>query len=239
MNPQGYILRMLYAFLRSQVQQHQYYSDTKKDTPMQKLLKTFMTGIFVVLPLAATAWIIYWVGSKLGALGVNLLAGLGLNVKGDVLPPIVGGAMVLALLYLVGLLTNLWLFNKFLSRVDKLLSNVPGIKTIYESVRDIIKLFGGDNKQGYVVLYNPPNRPYKQLGIVTNENPEGIDEPNLVILYLPMGYMIGGQIILAPREHLAKLDMTVETAMKLAATAFVASKPNPEDIDKTRTLPGA
>ncbi|MBT3278676.1 MAG: DUF502 domain-containing protein [Phycisphaerales bacterium] len=216
---------MLYAFLHNQIEQHKYYSDTKKGTPMQKFLKTFMTGIFVVLPLAATAWIVWWVGTKLGGLGVDLIASLGISVKDNILAPIAGGIMVLLLVYLVGLLTNLWLFNKLLSQVDKLLSRVPGIKTVYESVRDLLNLFGGDNQQGYAVLYHPPSLPYKQLGVVTNEHPDGIDEPGMVLVHLPMGYMIGGQIILVPIEHTTRLDMPVETAMKLAATAFVSNKP--------------
>ncbi len=40
-------------------------------------------------------------------------------------------------------------------------------------------------------------------------------------VYLPFGYMIGGVTVYVPREHLRELDMPVEQALKLAATAHV------------------
>jgi hypothetical protein len=39
-----------------------------------------------------------------------------------------------------------------------------------------------------------------------------------------MGYMIGGPIVFASPGDIQKLDMSVETAMRLAATAFIAKE---------------
>ena len=46
----------------------------------------------------------------------------------------------------------------------------------------------------------------------------------LVLLYLPLGYMIGGPIIYAPPEELEPVDMSAEVALKLAVTAFVGGE---------------
>ena len=61
-------------------------------------------------------------------------------------------------IYLVGLLMRFWLFSGLVTLVEKLLAHVPGVKTIYESVRDLMKLFGSESQRmGHVVEYLPPD----------------------------------------------------------------------------------
>ncbi|RKY25407.1 MAG: hypothetical protein DRP83_06255 [Planctomycetota bacterium] len=197
---------------------------------MKKHLKILMAGALVVVPLAATVWVIAWIGGMFSGMGYSLLETLGLaekfNATYEPYAGVVGVLAVLVMVYLVGLLANFWMFRKVFGLVDRLLSSLPGIKTIYESIRDLLTLFGGDSKNmGHAVLYTPPGLGYKQLGILTNEHPAGLAEgDNRVIVYLPMGYMIGGPCVYARREDVERLDMSVETALKLSATAFISTK---------------
>jgi uncharacterized membrane protein len=69
------------------------------------------------------------------------------------------------------------------------------------------------------------------LGFVTrDELPEleaqagGID---LVAVYLPMSYGIGGYTVYLPKDQCEPLDMPVETAMRMALTAGMSSGPPP------------
>ena len=197
---------------------------------MKKHLKILMAGALVVVPLAATVWVIAWIGGMFSGMGYSLLETLGLaekfNATYEPYAGVVGVLAVLVMVYLVGLLANFWMFRKVFGLVDRLLSSLPGIKTIYESIRDLLTLFGGDSKNmGHAVLYTPPGLGYKQLGILTNEHPAGLAEgDNRVIVYLPMGYMIGGPCVYARHEDVERLDMSVETALKLSATAFISTK---------------
>ncbi len=197
---------------------------------MKKHLKILMAGALVVVPLAATMWVIAWIGGMFSGMGYSLLETLGLaekfNATYEPYAGVVGVLAVLVMVYLVGLLANFWMFRKVFGLVDRLLSSLPGIKTIYESIRDLLTLFGGDSKNmGHAVLYTPPGLGYKQLGILTNEHPAGLAEgDDRVIVYLPMGYMIGGPCIYAKPEDVERLDISVETALKLSATAFISPK---------------
>ena len=203
---------------------------------MSKHLKILMAGALVVVPLAATVWVIAWIGGMFSSMGYSLLEALGVAKKLDAAyepyAGVLGIVAVLVMVYLVGLGANFWMFRKVFSLVDRLLSSLPGVKTIYESVRDLLTLFGGDSRNmGHAVLYSPPGLGYKQLGIVTNEHPEGLAEgDDRVIIYLPMAYMIGGPCVYARPEDIQRLDMSVETALKLSATAFITGK-------KGQTLP--
>jgi uncharacterized membrane protein len=202
---------------------------------MNKHLKIFMTGALILVPMAITVWLIVWIGTALGKMGYNLMDAVGLvepiQPEYRIWVGAIGVAIVLVIVYLTGLLGNLWFFKKFFRLIDHLISAVPGVKTIYESVRDLMKLFGGQaGSMGRVVLYKPAGDGMKLLGIVTNEQPEGRPEgDDSVLVYLPLGYMIGGPIVYAAPNQLEPVDMSAETALKLAMTAFVSVKEEEQD----------
>jgi len=188
---------------------------------MQKHLSILLAGIVVVAPLGATVWVVYAVGSWLNHVGETLLR----SQLGDqaTIWPGVGIAVVIVAVYLVGLLTHLWIFSRLLDWLDRLISHVPGIKTIYQSVRDLLKLFGrGSDRMGRVVRYNVPGTEMSTLGVLTNERPEGQNKhSDTVAVYMPFSYILGGITVFVERDRLEDVDMPVEQALKLCATGHV------------------
>ena len=78
---------------------------------------------------------------------------------------------------------------------------------------------------GRVVLYNPPQTQLSMLAILTTDQPKGLEaqaEPRVAI-FLPYSYMFGGITVYVPPSHLREVDMPVEVALKLCATAQVTS----------------
>jgi len=204
---------------------------------MNKQLGIFLAGVIIVVPVVVTAYAVWWVGVRLDAVGAILLD----RVKVPYVPG-VGIVVVLAGIYLIGLLARFLLFRKALSLLEGIIARVPGVKTIYESVRDLMGLFGRDSQRmGRVVEYRPPGSAAAMLAILTNDQPPGIAREaadGKVAIYLPFSYMFGGITIFVEPQHLRDVDMTVETALKLAATAAVTSKPqatapeNPSAVGK-------
>ena len=200
---------------------------------MKKQFGIFLAGVLVVVPFALTIYVAIAAGGWLNDIGNRIVENW--NVK---LPPGVGAVLVLAAIYLIGLLTRLWVFRGLLGGVERLVVHLPGIKTIYESTRDLMKLFGGDAKRmGRAVLYTPSGTGTTILAILTNENPRGIPpdaEGEMVALYVQCSYMLGGITIYAPRKYVREIDLPVEQALKLAATAQVT-----RDDDKKPPKPRA
>ena len=95
---------------------------------MKKQLGIFLAGVMVLAPLAVTVWVVWWLGATLDGLGREILP----NVA---LPPGVEAAVLIAAVYLVGLATRFWLFQALLSLLEKTMTRLPGVKTLYESVR--------------------------------------------------------------------------------------------------------
>jgi uncharacterized membrane protein len=135
-----------------------------------------------------------------------------------------GAVLVVLAVYFVGLLTHWWIFRKILSIIEDWIARVPGVKTIYESVRDLMKLFGGDSsKMGQAVLYNIPQTDINVLGILTNDRPAGMGDGSkkLVAVYLPFSYMFGGLTVYVSPEQVHEAGISVDQALKLCATAHV------------------
>ena len=75
---------------------------------------------------------------------------------------------------------------------------------------------------GQVVRYRIPGTQIDLLGIKTSTSP--IDDDGKVAVYIPMSYQLGGFTIYVDNQSITQIDMSVEQAMKIAATAGAASK---------------
>jgi uncharacterized membrane protein len=190
---------------------------------MKKHISIFLTGLVVIIPLAVTIYVIRWISVWLDSLGAAMFGSFKVHIW-----PGVGAVVVLAAIYLTGLLARFWLFRSLLGHIERLIARVPGVKTVYESVRDLMGLFGGDSKRmGRVVEYSPPGTQMTLLGILTNERPPGVvQDPRhpKVAVYLPYSYMFGGMTVYVDPGHVRTVDMPVEQALKLCAIAQVGGR---------------
>jgi uncharacterized membrane protein len=202
---------------------------------MNKQMQILLAGVLTVVPLAATFWVLWWAVTSIGQLGAAIIAPLWPEMNRGQLADyrvLIGLPVILVLLYVVGWMTRSWLFGGFFRLTDRILSRLPGVRTIYESVRDLLNLFGGDaEKMGKVVLYKQPGTDTMILGIQTNVRPLGVEdntEEHRVAIYQPFAYMFGGPVFYVPASHVVEIDMSVDQCLKLCATAHVGATA-PED----------
>jgi len=75
----------------------------------------------------------------------------------------------------------------------------------------------------------------KLLGFVTREDfgdlPPGFAGEEVVAVYLPMSYQIGGFTVLVPKSNTQSVDMGLEDAMRFAITGGVHSKKPSSDAE--------
>jgi len=191
---------------------------------MNTLGKLFLKGLVVVIPIALTLAILWWLAKGaeqvLGGVLVRFLPS-GWYVPG------MGLVAALAITILVGLLSHVLIFQKLFALGDEILNRLPLVKTIYSAIKDFIHYLSPDSKQAMskVVLARIPGQDFEQIGFVTREDfsltaiSPTINNP--VAVYLPMSYQIGGYTLILPRECITPLEMTFEEGMKLAITGAV------------------
>jgi uncharacterized membrane protein len=192
---------------------------------MKKHLNIFLAGVVVLAPFAVTAWVIYWAVIKLdGLVGGVVIKTMGFSSKPEWLFPGAGAIVALVLIYVIGLLTRLYAFRLFMGTLERLFLHVPVIKSLFESIRDIIRLFsGGGQNIGQVVRCHLPGSQTTMLGILTNRNPRATAGQNKVAVYLPMSYQLGGFTVYLDPDCVEPVEgMTVQEALKTVATAEAA-----------------
>lgn len=214
---------------------------------IQTVVRTLLAGAAVCVPLAITAAAVYWAGAQLNSLAFGAATGMAewgwlAPWKGHILAlkkfladfPGVGVVAILLLIYLVGLGMRFWLFAKGVSLMEAILVRVPLVKTVYGSIRDMMRFFGGDGSvTSKVVLYKLPGQDVRMLALLTNEHPIGLPAHHakgMVAIWLPMSYQLGGYMLYVPAEAIEPIEMSVEQLMKLAATAEIGSAPLPSQV---------
>jgi len=200
---------------------------------MGVITKNILTGLFTILPIVLTFYLLYWlVVSAESVLGYQLTQWL---PKGFYQPG-VGVAAALGLCFIVGMLMNTYVVQQIFERGEQLFYRIPLVKLIYPAIRDFLDYLSPMKKKEYeqVVAVTLGDTGIQAIGLVTqadmNKMPQGFNDEDAVLVYLPMSYMIGGYVLLVPRSRLKPLDMTMEAAMRFTLTAGVASintHPNP------------
>ena len=188
---------------------------------MNRFWSILLKGLATVLPIFITLYSIYW-------LGITSEEFLGNTIKRVISDeyywPGMGLVVALALVMLVGVLVNNRVGEFFLRKLHYLITHIPIANTIYNAVQDLMQFFASSReKEGMnqVVEIDLGNG-IRLVGFITQEKPVVPLEENtddLVGVYLPMSYMVGGFTIYLPRKQVKPVDISVEKAMRLTLTA--------------------
>jgi uncharacterized membrane protein len=192
---------------------------------MKKLGSILLKGLVTILPIGLTLYFVYWLGITTESLlskpikwvidDANYWPGMGL-VTGFLL------------LFLVGLAVNQFLVRRLLGLGEDLLLRVPVVKTVYSAIRDMTRLVNTDKKKSDLDRVVTVDVGLGRLiGFITQEhaNTLGIGGgDDLVAVYLPMSYQIGGYTVYLPRSKVTETDLTVEQAMRIVLTGGVRGR---------------
>ena len=195
---------------------------------MKSFSKIFFAGLAAILPLMLTFYILSWLGAK----AESVLGGvIELILPARWYMPGMGLVAGIALIFLVGLLLRAWVVRRLFGMGERLLNRIPLVKAIYGSIRELMGFFSGGKNQGFsqVVLVRVGNTDIKLLGFVTREDfsdlPVGLAGDDMVAVYMPMSYQIGGYTAILPRSAIQPVNMSMQEAMKFAVTGGMKSKP--------------
>lgn len=211
----------------------------------RSLTRTFLSGLFVLLPIMVTLAIVMW----LIGIAEKVLGGfIRVLMPVDAYLPGMGLILTLLLILVVGLLMQAIFFRELIKWLEEQLERIPLIKTVYSAVKDLTGFFSragsGAQRFGQVVLVQIPNVPIRMLGFVTLEDlgSAGFDElpgEQTVAVYLPMSYQIGGYTMLLPRRYLTPVDMGMEEAMRFLITAGLSRSPDHDNGERRAPAPAA
>ena len=191
---------------------------------MKRLGNILLKGLLTILPIGLTLYFVYW-------LGVTTETLLSKPIKlaiGDNYWPGMGLITGFILLFIVGLAVNAFLVRRLLGIGEELLLRVPVVKTVYSAIRDMTRLVNTEKKKGDLDRVVTLDFGFGRLiGFVTQEHASTLGiggGDDLVAVYLPMSYQIGGYTIYLPRSRVSETELTVEQAMRIALTGGVRGR---------------
>ena len=176
----------------------------------KRLVRYFIRGCLVLLPLGVTGWLIF----------------VTLSFFDHILPigiPGVGLVLMLSVVTLVGLLTSNVIGRRIFQWTDRLLSRMPLVKLIYTSLKDLIGAFVGDHRnfdQAAAVELSPGGA--RMLGFVTREGLHALGMPGHVAVYFPQSYNFAGQLVVVPRERVELLDVPSSEVMTFIVSGGIS-----------------
>src|SRR5438105_1546572 len=139
------------------------------------LRNTFLTGVFAAIPLAATAFLIWWVDNRTRAISRWLF-------HRDV--PVVGVLIAIAAIYVLGLIANSLLGKSALRLIDWILGHVPILRPIYIGWKQIALTPGGtEGVFSKVALIPDETGQTLLLGFTSGRGIDG--DPQTICVFVP------------------------------------------------------
>ncbi len=184
---------------------------------MKSILKYFLRGLLVFVPVGLTIFILVYVFTSLDKLFSKLFPitfpGMGFMVT-------IGG------IFLIGLFASNFVGKKLFGLLDKILNKVPLVKMLYGAIRDLVEAFAGEKKKfdKPVLVTLGPGCDAKVVGFMTRENLENLGLKDHVAVYLPQSYNFAGNVLLFPKEAVKPLDIESSEAMTFIVSGGVAGE---------------
>lgn len=181
------------------------------------LKKKFLTGLFVLIPLLVTIYIIYLVISFVDTILSPVISNITLRLTGkEIYVPGTGLFLFAVVAYATGILASNYIGKRMLSYGERLVKKIPFVKGIYSSVKDMTDSFSSEKKHSFqeVVLAEFPFQGRYAIGFVTNRI-TGQSSEELCTVFVPTTpNPTSGYLIIIPEGELIFLDMPVDNALK-------------------------
>jgi uncharacterized membrane protein len=191
---------------------------------MRTLFNVFLTGLLAVLPVFLTIYCTYYFASWL-----NGVSNRAMQWFAPDLPNVPGLGIVIAVLaiFVIGVLVSSRLTRWIYKLIESPLRNFPVVKDLYSALKQLTVLLTPQDKsaEGKVVRVKHPGLAVHMVGLMMRSDVRGLDTviaaDDMVAVYFPMSYQIGGYTAFVPRDWVTVVDMPVEEAMRNALTGWM------------------
>lgn len=191
---------------------------------MRRLWNTFLKGLAAVLPLVLTLYVVWWLGTN----AEEILGGWIRTTAPELYWPGLGLLVSFILVLVVGLIVDAYIVRRLFRFGEAMLARIPIVKTIFGALKDFARFLpAGDKRRDLkrVVLWRMGSA--RLMGFVTEENINprmfAQPEPDIVAVYFPMSYQIGGYTLYLPKSELEETQLSVEEAMRLVLIGGVSA----------------
>jgi uncharacterized membrane protein len=203
------------------------------------LLRTFVTGLLTVLPLVATLVLLGWVASLLlrfvgpGSWLGHALGRLGLQLTdSEPLAYLLGLALVLVIVYMLGLLVETQLQTRLKALLEALIARIPVVGTVYDLLKRMVEMLSKRDEAGVRAMAPvwchfggvKPEGGALVLGLLSSPEPVRIDGIDYVAVIVPTAPVpVGGGLLYLPTSWVRPAEMGMEGLTSLYVSMGVTT----------------
>lgn len=183
---------------------------------MKNIKGYFITGLLVLIPFVATAAVVWHAFGFLD----GWIRYFGITAPGS------GIVVLVGVLILTGIIVKNYIGKKLYQLADWLIRKVPLVNILYTTFREVSKTLLDRDKTAFQAVVALEFCGHRTIGFVTGDAPKPIANalpyaggPVYKMVYVMQAFSpAAGYILMVPEDKLSKVDITIETALKLVLT---------------------
>lgn len=178
-------------------------------TAMNWLLKNFLRGLVIVVPIAVTVYLLVQAFLALDRLLRLPTPGLGI-------------AILLGATVLIGALAGNFFGKKLFALTELLFSRAPIVRIVYAAIKDLLEAFVGNKRRFDRPVAIQVSDHVRTFGFITRDDLTSLGMPGEVAVYVPFSYTWDGCLLVVARERVTAIEADSASIMALVVSGGVA-----------------
>ena len=191
----------------------------------------FITGLFSIIPLAITYYIIISLFSIFSKPGQNLIKYLFPKANLPFVDLLIGFILTFLFIYLLGLVISNVLGKKIYSLFERVLSKIPLVSYIYNTIKQITETLTISQKHAFkkVVYIEYPKENIWTIALVTGESKDK-DEVDYYQIFVPTTpNPTSGFMLYIKKENCKETKLSIDEGLKIIISGGMLA-PDKNDI---------
>lgn len=176
---------------------------------MNWLLKNFLRGLVIVVPVAVTVYLLVQAFVSLDRLLRLTTPGLGI-------------AVLLGATVLIGALAGNFVGRRLFALMERMFTRAPIVRIVYAAIKDLLEAFVGNKRRFDRPVTVSVTADVRTFGFITRDDLSTLGLPGDVAVYVPFSYTWDGCLLVVSRERVRPLEADSASVMALVVSGGVS-----------------
>lgn len=181
---------------------------------MNWLIKNFLRGLVIVVPVAVTVYLLYqtfvWLDRLLH------IDGLEIDVPG------LGIVILFAFILIVGALAGNFVGRRVFTLMEAVFTRAPIVRIVYAAIKDLLEAFVGNKRRFDRPVAIAVSEGVRTFGFITRDDLSELGMPGDVAVYVPFSYTWDGCLLVVAKERVTPLSADSASVMALVVSGGVS-----------------
>lgn len=208
------------------------------DHALDLIKSLFLSGLFTIIPLAATIFFVHFSYTMLAKWLLPLR-----NIEPMFLQNIPGAEIIVFIIFILlfGALVKLFIITPLIHRIERIIIRIPLLRTIYSSVKTLVEFFNVPSPatvSKQVVLIQYPRKGSYNLAFLLESAENDFkkvikDDRKFFKVFMPNSpNPTSGYFFILPEEEIIPTNITFEEAIKAVVSCGLVTPESMQDLKK-------